>query len=114
MGSLYFIIKNTVLTVIIVCFMQIQFGGKSIEHRLMGFVRKTVAPKFLGTETTYIKEKSLAIDHKDLQKIRNNKVFDGVKTKAKDLFFKEMNEVIKESQKEKLKELEKSESKKED
>ena len=111
MGTLYFIIKNSIVTVIIVCLLQIQIAGKTFEERLMGFVQKTVAPKFLGTETTYVHENKLKMSPKDLsgirEKIYNNKMFDGVKKGAKDLFLKEMAEVIKESQEKKLKEFEK-------
>lgn len=116
MGSLYFIIKNAVVTVVVVCLLQIQIGGKTLEDRLMGFVQGSVAPKFLGTETTYNKKNPVKMTPKDLGEIRkriyNNKLFDGVKKGAKDLFLKEMTEVIKESQDKKIKELDDLDKKK--
>lgn len=111
MGSLYFVLKNSIITIIIVCLLQIQISSKSLEERLMTFVRHTIAPKFLGTETTYITNESLQLSPKDLgnirKKIYNSSAFKGLQKNAKDVFLKEMTEVIKQSQDKKLKEFEK-------
>lgn len=48
MGTLYFVLKNTVLTFVLVSFLQVKIGSKSLETYLMGFVRGTLAPQFLG------------------------------------------------------------------
>lgn len=110
MGTIYFILKNSIITIVIVCLLQIQFGDKTLEDRLMTFVRTTVAPSFLGTETTYIKEKSLHVSPTDLGEIRkkiyDSPLFKGVKSGAKEVFLKEMTDVIKSSNEKKLKELE--------
>jgi len=50
MGTLYFVLKNTVLTFVIVSFMQINIGSKTVETYIMNFVRSTLAPQFLGRE----------------------------------------------------------------
>ncbi|MGH1468890.1 MAG: hypothetical protein ACRBBP_08445 [Bdellovibrionales bacterium] len=114
MGNIYFILKNSIITIIIVCLLQIKLGASTLEDKLMTFVRQTVAPKFLGKETAYITSESLQLTPQDLGKIRskiyNNPMFDGVKKNAKELFLKEMTEVIKSSNEKKLKEFEKLEN----
>lgn len=110
MGTIYFILKNSIITIVIVCLLQLKFGDKTIEDRVMGFVRLTVAPKFLDTETTYITKKSMKLNASDLngirKKIYNNPVFKEVKNSAKELFLKEMTDVIKSTHERKLKDLE--------
>jgi|GEM_PF-3629198 len=44
MTSLYFILKNTVLTFVLVSLLQIQLGSKTLETYLMSFIRNSFAP----------------------------------------------------------------------
>ncbi len=115
MGSLYFILKNSIITILIVCLLQIQFSNLSLEDRLMTFVRNNVAPNFLGAETTYINKKSIHMTPADLGEIRkkiyNSSIFSGLKKNAQDVLLKEMTEVIKSSNEKKMKELESLEKK---
>ncbi len=110
MGNIYFILKNSIITIIVVCLLQIKIGANTLEDRLMSFVRLTVAPKFLGRETAYITNESLQLTPQDLgklrQKIYSSPIFEGAKKNAKELFLKEMTEVIKSSNEKKIKELE--------
>ncbi len=114
MGSLYFIFKNTLITIVIICLLQFEFKGKTLENRLTNFIHLTAVPKFLGTKTTNITAQSLQITSQDLKKIRakiyNNPVFKDIKNNIKEVFLKEVTSVIKESEnkkKEELKQLEK-------
>lgn len=98
-GTLYFVIKSTVVTFLIVCLLQIQFRDRTIEDRLMSFVRDSLAPQVLGDESIAIDHKKYRMSPKDIKSLRK-KVFEsnalkGVKKSAKSLFFEEMTEVMK-------------------
>ncbi len=109
MGSLYFIFKNTVITIVIVCFLQLKFKEKTLENRLMSFLRLTATPKFLGTKSPYTTSQYLKITPQDLKEIRK-KIYDSsilknIKNSVKELFLNEMTKVIKEPENKKIKEL---------
>lgn len=95
MGSLYFIAKNTIFSLILVCLLQIKVFNKSLENYLMDFVRQSLATKFLNVDsTTYKKSNEIRITQKDLKEIRK-KIFESpflveVKDQAKELFYDEL------------------------
>lgn len=100
MGTLYFIIKNSIVTLALVSLMQIQFGGRSLESRLMNYIRHDLAPNFLGArEDTYIKSSELKLHPEDLvalrKKIYESPYLSGVKDSAKEIFMKEISDIMK-------------------
>jgi len=88
MGTAYFVLKNTVLTLVIVSFLQIKLGSKTLETYLMGFVRESLAPKFLGHEP---------IEIDGTMNFSKNQV-ESIKQKfRKSEFYKEAKEGVKET-----------------
>lgn len=108
MGTLYFVLKSSVVSFFIVCLLQIKIGSSTFEDRLMSFARKTLAPQVLNVETDYIKPGKYKIDAKDLKKVKDriykSKVLKDVRKKTKDLFLKEMADVFSKSANEKKEE----------
>lgn len=95
------------ITFLIVCLLQIQFRGKTIEKRLMTFVRSTLAPQILGRDDTLIDHSKYRLSPTEMANLKK-KVFDsealkGVRKSAKALFFKEMTNVMEESEEAKKK-----------
>lgn len=70
MGTLYFVVKNTIVTIVVVTLMQVSLLGKTIEDRVMNFVRGNFAVKFLGTEHISLNENSLELSPKQITEIR--------------------------------------------
>ena len=99
MGTLYFIAKSSILTFVIVCLLQVEFQSKSLEDRLMGYIRQQLAPKVLGVDTTYINPKDYRITPEEIseirQKIYESESLKGIQTKARELLLKEMAEIFK-------------------
>jgi len=97
-GSLYFVVKSSVLTVVIVCLLQIQFRDQTLEDRLMDFVRTSLAPQMLGQEQARIDQSTYKMSPKDMAALKK-KVFESealkdVRSNVKSLFLKEMNTVM--------------------
>ena len=88
MGTAYFVLKNTVLTLVIVSFLQIKLGSKTLETYLMGFVRETLAPKFLGHEPIEI-DGSMRFNKNQVESIKQRF--------RKSEFYKEAKEGVKET-----------------
>lgn len=100
-GSLYFVVKSSVITFLIVCLLQIQFHNKTLEDRLMKFVRKTLAPQVLGKESVNLNHRKYRLEPKEMAELKK-RIFEsdalkGVKKSAKAIFFKEMTDVMEKS-----------------
>lgn len=101
-GTVYFILKSSVLTFFIVCFLQIKIGSHTFEDRIMNSVRNTFAPQILNVQTDYIKSGRYKIGPKELKKVKEriykSEMLKDVRKKTKDLFLKEMTEVFSKSE----------------
>jgi len=97
-GNLYFVVKSTVITFVIVCLLQIQFQNRSLETRLMSFVRTTLAPQVLGSNDKKINHSDFTINPKEMnalkKRIFESDAFKGVGKSAKAVFIKEMEKVM--------------------
>jgi hypothetical protein len=107
MSSLYFVVKNSILTFVIVCLLQVKFGSKTIENRLMNWIRKDLAPTFLGTETVYESTPKIELSPETISKLRKkvyqSSVFKNIKNSAKEIFLNEITEVLKDSENDQIK-----------
>ncbi len=94
MGTLYFVIKNSIVTLSIVTLMQISVLGKTIEDRIMNFVRGNFAVRFLGTEHMTLNEESLELSPEQIKEIRSrfgeSAFMKMVKSQAKELLKEEL------------------------
>lgn len=100
MGTAYFVLKNTVLTFMIVSFLQIEVGSKTLETRLMGFVRKSLAPKFLGREPIEI-DKSMDFTQNQVEsikgRIKNSEFYKDAKSGMREAIMEEIQSLFKEN-----------------
>ena len=104
MTSLYFILKNTVLTFVLVSLLQIQLGSKTLETYLMSFIRNSFAPTFLGQTKNPQSEKEVLSPKqlKDLKsKIKESSFYKDAKSSVKKTIMKEVQSLyLEESTKE--------------
>jgi|GEM_PF-2735570 len=112
-GNLYFVVKSAVITFAIVCLLQIQFQNKTLETRLMGFVRTTLAPQVLGSGDKKINHSDFKMSSKEVsalkKRIFESEAFKGVGKSAKAVFVKEMEKVMNSNDKQKNEKEEKEE-----
>lgn len=101
-GNLYFIAKSSIITFMIVCLLQIQFKNKTLEDRLMNFVRTSLAPTVLGLEKININHDDFTMSPEEIVMIRtkilNSDALKGVRKNVKKVFIREMENVLKEQQ----------------
>ena len=93
MSSLYFILKNTVLTFVLVSLLQIQLGSKTLETYLMSFIRNNFAPTFLGQSKNPESQKEVLSPKqiKDLKaKIKKSDFYKDAKSSVKKTIMKEV------------------------
>ena len=102
MEMAYFILKNVVITFVIVNLLQMRVDSKPIETHLMGFVRKTLAPQFLGKESLEIDE-SLKFTQNQIdsikEKIRDSGFYKKAQSNMKKTILEEIQSLFKEKQK---------------
>jgi hypothetical protein len=100
MGTAYFILKNTVLTFVIVSLLQIEVGSKTLETYLMRFVRSSLAPKFLGQEPIEI-DGSMNFSKEQLNsikdKIRQSEFYKEAKSSVRETMIEEIQSIYQES-----------------
>ena len=99
MGSLYFILKNTVITFMIVSFLQIKVGSKTLETRLMSLVRESLAPKFLGHEPFEMDGMQFSKDQiKDIKsKVKESDFYKEATSGMREAIMEEMQTMFKEA-----------------
>lgn len=86
MGTFYFFIRNTILTISLVSALQLKIGEATLETRLLNLIRSKVAQEFLGGRPALFNQKSLELSDTQMNEIREkvgeSKFFGAMQAKA--------------------------------
>lgn len=104
MGTLYFVLKNTAITFILVSLLQIKIGSKTMESRLMNLIRSDFAPMFLDNNRLELNGRSVKFSKEQLdslkEKIKNSEALKNARAGAKDMLLDEIQKIFNEEEKE--------------
>ena len=108
MSTLYFVLKNTAITFVLVSLLQIKIGSQTVEFRLMSLVRSELAPMFLDKEKLELNGKPVRFTKEQLssikEKIKNSEALKNAKAGAKDMLLDEIQNIFNDKEKEEEKE----------
>ena len=101
MGSIYFFLKNMVITFVVVSILQINIGSKTMEQRLMSLVRKDLAPMFLDKDKLLVDGDPVQLTRKQMEslkkEIKNSETYKKAKAGAKEVLLDEIQDIFKSS-----------------
>ena len=98
MSTLYFVLKNTAITFVLVSLLQIKIGSQTMEYRLMNLIRSDLAPMFLDKEKVELNGNSIEFSREQLdsikERIKNSEALKNAKAGAKEMLLDEIQNIF--------------------